>query len=113
MIKGGNIGAMDVELVIQSQTATYDAETNETIAGTWVDLATVWAEKLKDPDSMERFEGNQQVALKTYSFRIRYRSDVTELMRVKRGTEVTYIKGIEEADREKFLVLTTEKRDNG
>lgn len=113
MIRGGNIGAMDTELVIQYPTKTRDSVTNEQLENTWTDFATVWGEKIKDPQSREKFEGDQAVSIQTYSFRIRYLSGLTEEMRVKRGTEINYINGIEELDRQKFLIVRTEKRDNG
>ncbi len=111
MIRGGNTGAMDTFLTIQQEVKSQDPLTNEQIV-TWTDLGTCWAEKIVNPKSMEGFEGDQQVAKKNYFFRIRYREDLTEQMRVVRGTEINYIKGIQELDRKKFLIVTTEKRDN-
>ncbi len=111
MIRGGNIGTMDTFLTIQQPVKTSYPSNNEQIE-TWADLATCWAEKIVNPKSVEGFEGDQQVAKKKYYFRIRYRSDINEQMRVVRGTEINYIMGIEELDRKKFLILTTEKRDN-
>lgn len=111
MIRGGNIGAMDVLLLIESPVKTYSTVTNEQIKS-WASFGSAWAEKLIDPKSSEGFEGDQQVARKVYVFRIRYQAGITEEMRVVRGSEISYIRGIEEVDRQEFLLLTTEKRDN-
>lgn len=112
MIKGGNIGHMDTQLLIESYTATKDSVTGEDVKS-WTTYATVWAQKLRLPASTEVIEADQQVAKKTARWKIRYLAGVTEQMRINRSSEISYISGIEEVDREKFLILTVEKRDNG
>ncbi len=112
MIRGGNIGAMDTELLLEQEVKTRDAVTNEELVA-WETVGTIWAEKIRNPVSDESFEGDQQVAKLRSFFRVRW-AELNETMRVTRQDtdEVTYIKGIEEIDRRKFLILTTEKRDN-
>ncbi len=111
MIRGGNIGAMDVYLTIQQEVKSRSATSSEELI-TWTDFGNCWAEKIRDPQSAEVFEADQQVAKKKYYFRIRYQEGITETMRLVRGEEINYISGIEELDRKKFLIITTEKRDN-
>ncbi len=111
MIRGGNIGQMDTFLTIQEPTETRDLVTNEVLI-TWDDFADVWAEKMRDPESEERIEASQQVARTKSVFRIRYLVGLTETMRMVRDGVYNYILGIEERDRKKFLIVTTERRDN-
>lgn len=111
MIRGGNIGAMDVELVVEQPTYSFDPVTNEQTV-TWSTFTTLWGEKIKNPESDELFEGDQQVARTRSYFRVRWTEGLNEMMRVTRNGVAEYIKRIEEIDREKFLMLTTEKRDN-
>lgn len=111
MIKGIDIGKMDVLLTIQSPTKTRHAVTGEEITA-WADLMEMWAEKVVKPGSSESFEGEQQVSKTRSYFKIRWTDAITEDMRVTRGGVVEYITGIEETDRKKCLTLRTEKRDN-
>jgi len=111
MIRGGNIGRMDTQIIIESSIITREPVTGEQVH-TWSTFATVWAEKMRMPISNEVIEADQQVARKVSKWKVRSLA-VTETMRVNRGGEISYISGIEEIDRNKFLVLTTEKRDNG
>lgn len=111
MIRGGNIGRMDTQLLIESATVTRDSVTGEELS-TWATFATVWAEKLRQPASSEQIEADQQVAKKTARWKIRHLDGVLDTMRINRSSEISYISGIEEVDRKKFLILTVEKRDN-
>jgi len=112
MIRGGNIGAMDVLLTIQQPVKTYDSLTNEQLKDSWATYTTVWAERMFPPVSGEKFEGDQPVNIGTYKFRMRYIAGVTTQMRLKRGTEYNYITKIDEGDRSTFLLVTTERREN-
>lgn len=111
MIKGGNVGKLDTQIIIEVGTVSKDSLTNEENI-TWATFATVWAEKLRMPASNEQIEAAQQVAIKTGRWKIRHLDGVLETMRVNRDSEISYISGIEELDRKKFLILTVEKRDN-
>lgn len=116
MIRGTDIGKMDVLLTIQEPTETRHAVTSEVVTA-WSTFVTAWAEKISDqktfgPQSKETIEGVQPVANLKSNFKVRYVSGITERMRVVRDTEYHYILGIEEIDRKKFLILKTEKRDN-
>lgn len=111
MIKGGNIGAMDTLYTVQYPVITYNALTNEQIKG-WAGTTTVWAEDLRNETSKETYEADQQVALDGLKLRIRYLSTLSEVMRLVRDTEIWYITGIEKVQREKFMIITAEKRDN-
>lgn len=116
MIRGGNIGAMDVYLTLQTPVKTYDSVTNEQLKDSWATVDTLWAEKLNPPPSHEKFEGNQTVDIGAYKFRIRYYPGITTQMRFMRTVdgdpEYNYITGIDEMDRSTFQIVTTERRDN-
>lgn len=103
---------MDRRIVLQQFTeSAADAETNEKTK-TWSTLATVWAKRFKKK-SGEVYEAKQQVAVTLDAFMIRYRTDVTERMRVVDGDATYDITGIEEgASRQSYLILSVVKRDN-
>ena len=111
MIRGGDIGKMDVFLTIEEPTVTRDAETSEAVTA-WSEFATVWAEKIRNPRSEEMIEASQQVEKAKSFFRIRWIDGLTAGMRMVRDEENNYILGIEELDRKKYLIVTTERRDN-
>lgn len=116
MIRGTDIGKMDVFLTIQEPTETRHATTSEVVTA-WSTFSQAWAEKVSDqktygPMSKEEIEGGQPVAKLRSNFKIRYQDGITERMRVVRDSEYHYITGIEEIDRKKFLILRTEQRDN-
>lgn len=110
MIRGGIVGKLDTPLIIEQAIITREPVTGEQIK-TWEMFASVWGEKVKMPISNEVIEADQQTAKKVSKWRIRHIA-VTEVMRVNRNGEISYISGIEEIDRNKFLIITTEKRDN-
>lgn len=110
MIRGGNVGKMDTQVVIEQPIITRSSSTGEELSD-WSTFATVWAEKLRMPSSSEQIESDQQVARTTVRYKMRYLDGVTETMRINDGS-ILYISGIERIDRMKFLIITAEKRDN-
>ncbi len=111
MIRGGDIGKMDMLFTIQMPVLTYDSVTNEQLKS-WTDVGTLWGEDLKYTASKESFEADQQVSILKYYIKVRYQSLITTTMRLVRNGEYNYIMAIEFVDRDKFMILTTEKRDN-
>jgi SPP1 family predicted phage head-tail adaptor len=103
-------GELDRRVVIQNFTTTTTARTNEQVK-TYATLYSVWAKRLK-AGSNEEQEGNQQVAKREYRYMIRYKSDITEKMRLVDGTDTYDIGGIEVMDRKAGLILSVTKRDN-
>lgn len=135
-----NIGELDVRLKVQSWTSAKDPVSNDDIK-TYADLKTIWVKEL-GPKSRETFEARQEVAIDETRFFARSRtvfglltadnSNITadnanitadnylgvvkiidESMRVIRGGETFYIKGIEGSGRRGWVIITAEKRDNG
>ena len=75
----------------------------------WVDVADIWA-KIKNASGSELLHADQLGATAFSDFTIRYRSNITETMRlVYRGTDyqVRHINNIEEADL--WLVVKAER----
>lgn len=106
-----DVGTLDRKITIQSVTATSDPLTNEPIK-TFATLATPWAKRLKN-QSNEQYDAAQQVSTQTVRYLIRWRSDVTEKMRIVDGAKTFEISGIEEMDRKVALILTAISKDNG
>ena len=78
---------------------------------TWEDLATVWA-RLMRPTAQEiyRNEANREQATQTAYFRVRWRNDVTEDMRVVFDGHNWDIEGILEVGRrDKLDLIATRK----
>jgi SPP1 family predicted phage head-tail adaptor len=105
-----NVGKLDRRIVIHYSSETADADTNEPVK-TYSTLATVWAQRLTNA-SVEKFEADQQVALQTVRYRVRYRSDVAETMRIVDNGVVFEILGIEQVDRKSSMILSAQLRDN-
>lgn len=78
-------GGLDRRVTLREPSAGTDTIGQPT--ETWADAATVWAE-VREIKGREYFEAAQVQAERTVTFRIRYRSDVTEKWRIVwNGTE--------------------------
>lgn len=110
-LQGIHFGQFDVRVKIEQPTETIDPVTGERKITAWTEFARLWAKRMSE--SSERFEADQAVALTGSGYIVRHYDGITELMRVNDDDEYHYIKGIEKVDRKRFLVLKTEKRDNG
>ena len=73
---------------------------------TFSTLASVWA-RIDYKGDDEKFENEQLKAVSTIDFTIRYRSDVTEMMRITYNSNTYQIIGISEIGREIGLILKT------
>jgi SPP1 family predicted phage head-tail adaptor len=108
------IGEFDTKISIEKNTPTRHAVTNEE-KSSWSVLAAVWSKKISKGSSL-RYEADQQTALGTDQFLIRYSSTVSvvdETMRISLGGEYYYISGVHKEKREGWIMIDTEKRDNG
>lgn len=95
-------GSLDRRIVIQQRTDTRDAA-GEPIP-TWSVLDTVWA-ALEPLQGQELIEAQETNAKRKARFRIRYRTDVTEKMRVVWDGETWDINAISEIGRRVGLEL--------
>ena len=95
---------LDRIVTIQQRTATRDSFGGEVV--TWVDLDTVWA-SFRPQSTTERFrnESNIEQASNTAAFRIRWRADLDETMRVVQDGHEWDIEGIVEVGRRDKLDL--------
>lgn len=98
------------KIVIKSVTDTIDT------AGRPVEveatLATVWG-SVKYVSAKEDFEAMQEKAFTTCDVTIRFRSDVTEKMRLNFHDDDWDIRGIERIGRKRFLKLRVVNIDSG
>lgn len=83
------------------------------VTGDWTEVATVWAGK-RDIRGSEFFADRQHEAQRETTWRIRYRTDVTETMRLTDDEGVVWdIQGIAEIGRREGLDLMCTARDMG
>ena len=103
-------GRMDAQITLQSATAAQDVFGQP--IDTWADLATdptVWAEVIP-LSGRERFQAQQVDAEVTTTFRIRWRTDLDEEMRVVYDSTPYDIQVIQEMHRREGLDLLTVAR---
>ena len=95
---------LDRIVTLQQRTVTRDSYGGEVV--TWVDLAQEWA-SFRPQTTTERFrnESNIEQATNTAAFRIRYRDDLDETMRVVHDGHNWGIEGIVEVGRRSHLDL--------
>lgn len=98
-----NIGRLDRRILIQSPVTTKD-EYNQDEITSWSDLATVWA-SVGDSVGTEIEQADQITATRTTTFNIRYRSDITEVMRIIFDERIYDIDSIQRPDRNRSLVI--------
>lgn len=97
------IGDLDRRITLQREQET------QTPSGApvreWVDVATVWASMRQMP-GRERWQAPQALAVRTATWRIRWRSDVQETWRFLFRGEVWRIDGLAEIGRREGLEIT-------
>lgn len=98
-------GKLDKLITIQTNTPSQDGF-GEPVAS-WSTLATVWAERM-NPKVSEKFTGSQDAGFKSIDWRVRYRGDITNLMRVSFGGQIYDIKGVIDVGRNHYHILQTE-----
>jgi SPP1 family predicted phage head-tail adaptor len=96
---------MDRRIVIETPTETQDS-TGAAVA-TWTTLATVWAE-VRPMTGKETFTADQVLGDATSIFIIRYRSDITDKMRISYGGNYYDIRYAREIGRREGLEITAQ-----
>jgi len=93
------IGELTERVVIQTSTTSPDAYGGR--SDSWGTLATVWA-NVRPLSGQEALvaAGVKPEALTRYEVTIRYRSDVTPLMRLSWGSRTLWIESVTEAGRQ-------------
>ena len=90
-------GELDRRIVIQQNTPTRNAAGEE--VDSWGTLATVWA-RVSPKRGREFFDARAVQAEAPAMFRIRYRADVTNAMRISYGGNFYDIHSVEEVGRQ-------------
>ncbi len=102
-------GTLDRKIVIQTYTVAKD--TYGQAVKTWATHTTVQASLQYDTGG-EGEEQNERVATSKVRWIIRYKSTVTEKMRISYGSDYYYIEQVKVLGRLQYMELITEKRDN-
>lgn len=103
-----SIGELRDRLTIQQYTEGKDDYGG--VTKTWATLATVWGRNLPKV-GREVDDESRRVSVTEYIFKIRYRSDVTTLMRISWNSRTFDIKGIINPDGiRKYMHLICEER---
>lgn len=119
MLRGVNIGLMDVRVRIQAPVTSRNSINEE--VNSFNTLATCFVERLRKPGN-ERFEGRQQVAISLAEYRGRNSAlaNVTPKCRLTEDYALAdnaarwyYITDVQHYRREGYTILTAELRDNG
>jgi SPP1 family predicted phage head-tail adaptor len=103
-MRAGNLGR---RVTVRQKTTAQDLYGEE--IATWSDLATVWAQRL-ELTGAERWNAEQVVAQIACKYRIRYRTDITVLHRLKDGTREYDIHAVLEIGRHEGLELVVSAR---
>lgn len=98
-------GKLNRRIIIEQNTPA-QAVTGEPVES-WATFATVWAEMMK-PSIAERYLGDQFAGFRGIVWRIRYRSDITNLMRVTFESANYNIEGVHEQGFKKDLIIISE-----
>lgn len=103
-----NAGKMDRQIIIEEKSVTRDDFGAETVI--WQDVATVWAEVLPI-SGREVFNAGKIFAEATTLFRIRWRSGLTEDMRISYGGQYYGVSYLREVGRRELLEITASRID--
>jgi len=98
-------GKLDRQITIESATVAQDAA-GEPIK-TWATFATVQAQRI-DVRGQERFTSEQDLAVRTATFRIRWLAGVDEEMRIVDESSTYEIKGIADNRRQGWMEISAE-----
>lgn len=101
------IAKFDRRITIQYPDGSVNADTGEP-SGTFTTLASVWANRMSKKGS-DRLLGEQTVSVGDEVFKIRYRDDVTEKMRVVFKSRNYEIKSVHEVGRNESMVIICER----
>lgn len=101
------IGYMDRCITLQQQTETRAVDGG--YGKTWADMYILRA-AYNYRSGGERFEGDQETAIRTVTWTIRYISGVDEMWRVEYGDELYDIVNVELMGRKRYMVLHCVKK---
>lgn len=99
----------DRKITLQSRATTQNKYGEMVVS--YTTITTTYAEKVFKRGG-EQVSANQQVGSTVESFRIRYRSGLTQVNAILYNGEQWDVKSIQEEERNKFLVLECERKDS-
>ena len=108
-MKSPNIGELDRRINLYTYTQT-QSQTGEPVRS-WTLLAAVWA-LVEYSGGSENIIADTPTATADIFFTIRYRSSITEKIRVEYHGVSYNVTHIEEIDRKRYLKLSASKPDN-
>lgn len=101
------VGYMDRCVVLQQMTETRGADGS--YGKTWADVHTMKA-AYNYRSGAERFEGDQETAVRLVTFTMRYLDAVDETWRLKQGSDLYDIVNVELYGRRRYMVLQVVKK---
>lgn len=101
--------AFDRLIKIMSRTTNKDASGDRVV--TYTQLVETWAEKVYKRGG-EQTAAAQMVGTTTETFRIRYRTGISQINAVDWNGDRYFVKSIQEENRKQFLILECEKKDS-
>jgi len=111
MLKGRNIGRMDILLTIEQPVQTRNSINEDETS--WTVLTQLFAERVWSRAG-EKFEGDQEVGIDGVQFNARYNPNIDNTMRLKQATESTYfyITNVLSTIEENISTIYAIRRDN-
>jgi SPP1 family predicted phage head-tail adaptor len=101
--------AFDRLIKIMSRKTTKNASGERVVS--FAELVETWAEKVYKRGG-EQTNAAQMVGTTTETFRIRYRTGISQTSAVDYNGERYFVKSIQEENRKQFLILECEKKDS-
>lgn len=105
-----NAGDLRHRVTIQSPTRSVDARTGQRSPGSWADVATVWAAVWPRATREGEIAGRQEQTI-THEVRMRYTPALNAECRLKFGTRILSIVGVDNVDeRNRELRITAKEQ---
>lgn len=104
-----NVGKLDRKIIIQSYPTSKD--NGGELTGSWTTYLTTWA-KVTDKSSTENMVEGTQPMTTTRTFTIRYRTGLTNGMRISYNSQYWQITGMMEIGRKEYIDIQTILKTN-
>ncbi len=111
MLKGRNIGRLDILLTVEQPALMRNSINEDEIS--WILYSQVYAERVWN-SSGDKFEGKQETGIDNAQFNARFYPGINSTMRLKQSIETSYfyITNVRNSPREGLMILNAERRDN-
>jgi len=102
-----SVGNLRARLVLEGPVETPDAAGG--VTRTWATLASVWCD-VATLNAQQRFEAEQIGQTVTHRLTLRWRAGLSTKQRLRRGTQIFLIRGVQDPDdKRRRLVCTCEE----